>query len=57
MCDAIEIVSLSDKVFADISKRDTATREEFEKFLAKIKSEFPCYENYQWEYMLFIMMK
>ena len=50
---AIKMISPGEKIFADMGKKDTATREEFEQFLIDIKNMYPDHMDNNWELMFF----
>lgn len=50
---AMELIAQKDKVFADITKKETATRQEFEQFLTDIENAYPDCEHGTFQYMFF----
>ena len=50
---ATQMVQKGEKIIADISTKDTATREEFNQFITDIDNAYDGYKDVQWEYMFF----
>ncbi|HHV09877.1 MAG TPA: hypothetical protein GXX75_06325 [Clostridiales bacterium] len=50
---AAQMVQKGEKIIADISLKDTVTRDEFNQFLAALDEAYNGYEDAQWEYMFF----
>lgn len=50
---ATELIAAKEKVFADITKKETVTRQEFEQFSTDIENEYSGYEHGTFQYMFF----
>lgn len=51
--EAKRMIEKGDRILADISLKETATREEFEQFLTDLEDANDGYNNIQWEYIFF----
>ncbi len=50
---ATQMIQSGEKLIADISIKDTATREEFDQFIIDIDQAYDNYEEVQWMYLFF----
>lgn len=50
---AAQMVGKGEKIIADISKKDTVSRDEFKEFLSSLYDAYDGYQEIQWEYMFF----
>ena len=50
---AKQMIEKGDRILADISLKETVSREEFEQFLAGLKDAYNDYNDVQWEYIFF----
>jgi hypothetical protein len=50
---AKQMIERGEKIIADISVKDTVTREEYYKFLSDMNDAYDGYEDGKWEYMFF----
>jgi hypothetical protein len=50
---AEQMVEKGDKIIADISVKDTVSRQEYDQFLSNIADAYDGYEKESWKYMFF----
>jgi hypothetical protein len=50
---ATQMVQRGEKIIADMSVKDTVTREEFDQFISDIDHAYDNYEEVQWMYLFF----